>query len=154
MLPAHQIHTYMQPDPLPPEAIELFGHEVEKAWAGESDQPPSVCIGVTTDGQWLAGIWMLLETLEQSAGQVMHVASIRQLIVSPAARGQGLAGRLIRRAMTIAQTNGCTHIRSTAGFGCIDHLMMYERLGFETVAGHRPYLVIRPLTPGKNVPAE
>ncbi len=154
MLPAHQIHTYMQPDRLPPEAVELFGHEIENAWAGGADQPPSVCIGVTTDGQWLAGLWMLLETLEQPASGPVHVASIRQLIVSPAARGQGLAGRLIRRAMTVAQTNGCTHIRSTAGFGCGDHLMMYERLGFERLMGHRPYLVIRLLTPGKHAQAD
>jgi|GEM_PF-6764390 GNAT superfamily N-acetyltransferase len=145
MLPAHQIHTYIQPDPLPPEAVELFGHEVEQAWQGSSDQPPSVCIGVTTDGQWLAGIWMLLEMVEQPSSPPLHVASIRQLIVSPAARGQGLAGRLLRRAMTVASSNGCSHIRSTAGFGCIDHLTMYHRLGFERLSGQRPYLVMRKL---------
>lgn len=147
MLPAHQTHVYMQPDRLPPEAVELFGHEVEKAWSNDDTQAsPNICIGVTTDGQWLAGIWMTLDTLEQSTGKPLHVASIRHLIVSPAARGQGLAGRLLRRAMTLARENQCTHIRSTAGFGCGDHLMMYHRLGFENVRDQRPYLVIKSLS--------
>lgn len=152
MLPANQLHTYMPPDPLPPEAIELFGHDVQRAWdtAADPTSPNHICIGVTTDGQWLGGIWMLLESIEQS-NTTTHtpptpVASIKLLIVSPQARGQGLAGRLLRKAINLAADHHCTAIRSTAGFGCGDHLMMYERLGFaRTGARQLPYLVSKSL---------
>lgn len=148
MLPAHGLYTYISPDPLPAEAVELFGHDIQQAW--NNHQPPhaptQVCIGVTSDGQWLAGIWMELESLEQPAGAPEPVASIKHLIVSPAARGQGLAGRLLRQAINLAKDNHCARIRSTAGFGCPDHLAMYSRLSFATTASRElPYLVSKAL---------
>lgn len=148
MLPANQMHTYMPPDPLPPEAIELFGHDVQQAWDNANDpaSPSHICIGITADGQWFGGIWMLFESIEQPNASPQPVASIKLLIVSPQARGQGLAGRLLRKAITLASEHQCTAIRSTAGFGCPDHLKMYERLGFgRTGATQLPYLVSKPL---------
>lgn len=148
MLPSHVMHTYLAPDPLPPEAVELFGNDVQEAWDSHESpmSPTQACIGVTTDGQWLAGIWMAFESLEQAAGAPEAVASIKLLVVTPAARGQGVAGRLLHKAMNLAREQGCTRIRSTAGFGCPDHLSMYRRLGFEsTGAREMPYLVNKPV---------
>ncbi len=106
----------MAPDALPAEAVELFGDEARDAWGNDPQLPQPVCIGVTTDGEWLAGIFMVTESIE-SAGGVSTVASIRQLVIRPDYRGRGLAGRLLRRAMSVAAQAGCSRIRSTAGFG-------------------------------------
>lgn len=81
-----------------------------------------------------------------SAARWPGVASIRQLVVRPEHRGRGLAGSLLRRAMSVARDAGCTRIRSTAGWGCPDHLMMYDRLRFTRAStSDRPYLVTRKL---------
>jgi hypothetical protein len=48
--------------------------------------------------------------------------------------------------MEIAQEHGCTELRSTAGFGCGDHLALYRRLGFNPAPPEqRPYLVTKPV---------
>lgn len=146
-LPAHSVVEYMSPDRLPPEAVELFGNEVRDAWGGDPALPQPVSIGVTTDGEWMAGILMYLETLEPTAGgQPSRVASIKHLIVRPTYRSRGLAGRLLRRAMNLAAQTGCVRIRSTAGFGCPDHAVLYDRLRFRRAPStDRPYLVTRDL---------
>lgn len=126
---------------------------------------PVVIAAKASDGRLAAGVFMLIEHDDSpdaehdgmSAGRATGeppamgaasrgVASIRQLVVRPEHRGRGLAGSLLRRAMSVAREHGCTRIRSTAGWGCPDHLMMYERLRF-TRAGtsDRPYLVTRKL---------
>ena len=148
--------------PLPPEAREMFGVEVERAWSPAEDdadrmKPMPLLIGITTEGEWLAGIFMWLDALEiqgpdgntiPGAG-IEKVASIRHLIVPPRYQGMGLAGRLLRKALLVADESGCTRIRSTAGFGCVDHLMMYDRLGFGRArSNERPYLVSRNVKTG------
>jgi hypothetical protein len=129
--------------PLPAGAVELFGNEVEDAWNAATPQREPVCIGLTSaEGQLLAGAFVLLEN-DASGGKV---ASVRQLIIPPLFRGRGLAGRVLRRAMSLGRDAGCARIRSTAGWGCPDHLMIYERMKFDRAGStDRPYLVSKSL---------
>lgn len=154
-MPEYTMQIYFPGDPLPPEAVELFGSEVEKAWAGaptaaegpSAGRPMPAIVGATADGQWLAGLFLLLEIDDApESGGPQRVASVRHLIVPEAFRGRGLAGRLLRRAASVATESGCARIRSTAGWGCPDHLMLYDRLGFSRAPGvDRPYLVTKAL---------
>ncbi|MCE9590312.1 MAG: GNAT family N-acetyltransferase [Planctomycetes bacterium] len=142
-LPDHAMRTYAGGDQLPAEAVDLFGDEATKAWDSDSSKCQPVCLGAAGEGVWLAGVLIYLETLPTDGTvEAKKVASIRQMIVRPEHRGRGLAGRMIRRAITLARSAGCTRIRSTAGWGCPDHLMLYERLRFERApSNERPYLV-------------
>jgi predicted N-acetyltransferase YhbS len=133
------------PDPVPAGAEDLFGDEVVDAWAREvAGAPEPVCICVAgEDGELLAGVYLHIER-DAAAGADAKVASVRQLIVKPEHRGRGLAGRLLRRATSAAVEAGCARIRSTAGWGCPDHLGIYHRLGYDRAApAERPYLVTR-----------
>ena len=116
-------------------AAELFGHEAEAPESGD------VAIAATHEGRWLAGAWLRIDAAEGGG-----TASIRQLVVRPEARGRGLGGRLLKRCETAAREAGCDRLRSTAGWGCPDHLAMYHRLGYRrTEAQEQPYLVSKPL---------
>ncbi|MEX0886251.1 MAG: GNAT family N-acetyltransferase [Phycisphaeraceae bacterium] len=123
----------------PPDAAEtLLGTEARRAFdnAGGGGVEP-VVVAATRGDQWLAAMLVFVEPEHA-------LASIRQLVVVPAARGQGLGGRLVRRAVNLAREHNARRVRSTAGFGCPDHRHMYERLGFEdTDADERPYLMSR-----------
>lgn len=132
--PSFRVH--LGADSMPPPAIELFGNDAERDWG---DATP-VAIGAGGDEGWSAGLFMLLEREGDEP-----IASIRQLIVRPAARGRGLGGFLLRRAQTLAAEHGCKRIRSTAGFGCPDHLGMYQRLGYGSARGQGQYLVTKAL---------
>ena len=128
------------PDSPPAEAVDLFGGEVRQAFEGGriGDVEPVVplILAHPVDAGWAAGVLLLLQTVDGE-----RVASIRQLIVRPSHRGRGLAGRLLRAAREEATRRGVTRLRSTAGWGCPDHLRMYDRLGFERVREESPYLV-------------
>ncbi len=123
---------------MPPAAIDLFGQDAEREWP-EGVTPVAIGSGAT-DHTWAAGLFLLLE---QEGDET--VASIRQLVVRPDARGRGLGGFLLRRAQTFAGEHGCTRIRSTAGWGCPDHLAMYHRLGYDRATSGSPYLVAKAL---------
>lgn len=146
-LPDHAFHTFAGGDRLPPEAVDLFGDDATRAWDSDSSTFQPVCIGASGDGVWLAGALVYIETLATPDGGTEKVASIRHLIVRPEHRGRGLAGSLLRRALTLARETTCHRIRSTAGFGCPDHLSLYDRLRFDRApSSDRPYLVSRTLT--------
>jgi len=142
-LPDYTMRVFFGGDQLPPEAVELFGHEVEDAWnrwrdGGDKPVARPVLIGASGDGFWLAGVYMLIEP----GGEI---ASIRQLIVRHEFRSRGLAGLLLRRTHTAASSAGCKRIRSTAGWGCMDHIGMYDRMGYDQARGEAPYLVTKML---------
>lgn len=120
--------------PLP--AIDLFGNDAERDWP---DATP-IAIGAGGDEGWSAGVFLLIEREGDEP-----VASIRQLVVRPAARGRGLGGFLLRRAQSVAAEHGCARIRSTAGWGCPDHVAMYDRLGYDRARNQGPYLVSKAL---------
>lgn len=144
--PQWLVYRASQPTTLPEAANDLLGHEVTRRFeayqAGDRSEGEPACLAaVDEQGQWLATLLMLLE---EANGET--VGSIRQLVVPPAHRGQGLAGRLIRRATTLAAEAGASRVRSTAGWGCPDHLAMYARLRFDTLAAREmPYLVSKPV---------
>lgn len=139
------IRTFLAHEALPPEAVTMFGHEVEDAWNADDQGTEPIVIAVTND-HWRAGLFLLIERIGRGPG-TERVASIRQLIVEPASRGRGLAGWLLRRAHTVAVEMDCQRIRSTAGWGCPDHLAMYDRLGYQRSDNdaEQPYLVSRTL---------
>lgn len=135
MAPAPDIHWLQlaPPQQLPEQASTLLGSEVDKLF--KDAQPQPVIIAATRDDTWLAA---MLLVLEPDAG----AASIRQLVVTPDARGQGLGGRLLRKAIHLAREHDLPRVRSTAGFGCPDHRRMYQRLHFNDT-DESPYLMAR-----------
>lgn len=138
-----QFQTFTVDEALPDEATELFGDEVREAFddARRSDgAAPKPIVIAAIDGGWRAGVYLLVE---EQGGE--RVASIRQLVVRPAHRGRGLGGWLLRRAQSVAEEHGCARLRSTAGWGCPDHVAMYDRLGYDRVRGESPYLVSKAL---------
>ena len=144
-----ELRVFYSDEPLPDGAEDLFGTEAREAWLahrqvegrGSRAKATPACVGVASgDGRLLAGAFVLLDEVE--GGE--RVASIRQLVIPPTFRGRGLGGRVIRRVMSLATESGCSRVRSTAGWGCPDHLSMYERMRFERAASSdRPYLVSR-----------
>lgn len=129
--------TYVGAERIPPEAAELFGQDAERDY-GDRTVPVAIAAATDDEENWRGGVFMLVE---RDSG----TASIRQVVVRPEFRGRGLAGFLLRRAHTVAAEHGCTRIRSTAGWGCPDHLAMYGRLGYEQTRGDGPYLVQKAL---------
>lgn len=138
------LRTFMPGQPLPEDAVDLFGDEVEDrfraAAPGDGATPEAVVIASVGEGEWMGGVYLLID---RENGET--VASIRQLVIRPAYRGRGLAGWLLRKAHTTAAELGAARIRSTAGWGCPDHMAMYDRLGYERARGQAPYLVSKPL---------
>lgn len=132
----------------PEQAVELFGNEVADYFdraADEATLTPVVLAAIPRDGEdWMAGVFLLIERPRPDAAGG-SVASIRQLVVQPAYRGRGIAGWLLRRSHSLAQEMGCDRIRSTAGWGCPDHMSMYDRIGYERVRNESPYLVAKTL---------
>jgi GNAT superfamily N-acetyltransferase len=132
-------------------ANDLLGDEAGAAW---KDNAREVAIIAAMAGDEVGGaILLFVETDAPGNTQAPDerpapkVASIRQLVIKPEHRGRGLAGRLLRRALAIAAEEACVRIRSTAGFGCPDHLAMYDRLRFtRSTPVDQPYLVTRSLT--------
>lgn len=133
----YNIEVRSDGDELPPGIENLLGHEVLDLF--EADDSNAVIVGAVTDGRWIAGLLLLIE---DASGKT--VGSIRQLIIPPAQRGRGIAGRLIRQALAIAGERGAVRLRSTAGWGCPDHLALYRRMKFgRTANDEAPYLVTR-----------
>ncbi|MEX0654731.1 MAG: GNAT family N-acetyltransferase [Phycisphaeraceae bacterium] len=150
--PDPQWNVYRGGDTPPESARDLLGDEAVQRFerydpADPAAPEPVVIAGVDEQGQWLAGLLLLIERMEGEGGEAGEtVASIQQLVIPPAHRGQGLAGRLIRRATTLAKAADATRLRSTAGWGCPDHLAMYARLRFDPLnARELPYLVSKPI---------
>jgi GNAT superfamily N-acetyltransferase len=144
MSSGHSLRVYTAGDPLSDEAEALFGHEVRDAFdaaAQPMQRAPVPVVIAAGDDPWTAGVFMLVESIDDQT-----VGSIRQLVVRPEHRGRGLAGWLLRRAHGEAAKRGCQRVRSTAGWGCPDHLAMYDRLGYRR---HREgsYLVSRTIEP-------
>ncbi len=133
---AHDIHwLQLRPPQAPPQQAEtLLGSEVHKLFSDPHQQP--IIVAAARDDAWLAAMLVLLEPEHDAA-------SIHQLVVTPAARGQGLGGRLVRKAIHLAREHDLSRVRSTAGFGCPDHRRMYQRLQFDDV-DEPPYLMARP----------
>ncbi len=150
-VPSYDIREYRQEDPLPAWANALLGSEVSDLWK-DAMSITRIIAAMTDTGDVGGAILLLIEDDAQNSRQTTEgrpaqkVASIRQLIVKAEHRGRGLAGRLIRRAQAVAAQEKCLRIRSTAGWGCPDHLTMYDRLRFvRASSADRPYLVTRSL---------
>lgn len=148
----YDLREFRQADAFPAWANDLFGNEAGEAWKN-AKREARIIATMTGEGDVGGAILLFIETDDSAAAQppdegpAPKVASIRQLIVKPDHRGRGLAGRLLRRALAVAAEEACARIRSTAGFGCPDHLGMYNRLRFtRAAAADRPYLVTRGLT--------
>ena len=131
-----QLKVFQPGDVLPDAAVDLLGNEVEDALAGGESQ--AVCVAaISQAGDW-RGALLLLDHSDAAS------ASIHQMVITPQARGQGLAGRLVRQAMEVAETWQRPRIRTTAGWGCPDHRAFYERMGFDAAAeDEAPYLLSR-----------
>lgn len=137
--PNYIIKVFRNNVDLPLDTEDIFGNGVLEAWERKAPEP--VLIGGLTDTSVLVGgIFMLLEGDNHN-----RVASIWQFIVRPEHWGRGLGGRLLRFSIDFATELGCQRIRSTAGWGCEDHLVLYDRLHFQRVSDERPYLVTRAL---------
>ncbi len=149
-----ELTIYRAGDTLPPSGIELLGEEAARAWgssdasstAGQRDDAGSwVCVlSFNNSGVAIAGALLKFEPVT-TQGKSQRVASLRQLIVSPAARGLGLAKKLINESLRLANEQNCTRLRTTAGWGCHDHLAMYDRMKFVKLIGEAPYLMHKPL---------
>jgi len=134
--PTYAIQTFRASDDLTDAMVALFGNSIEDAWDMAVPEP-AVIGAMTPEGEMAGGIFMLFDGAGGS-----KVASIRQLIVKPEHWGRSIAGRLLRRSMELAEETKCSRIRSTAGWGCPDHRVMYDRLKFERAKGSdSPYLV-------------
>ena len=131
--PEIQWQQFTPAQPPPEQAQTLLGREVTKLF--DDAQPQPVVVAATRGDAWLAAMLVVLEPDADAA-------SIRQLVVTPDARGQGLGGRLLRKAVHLAREHGLSRVRSTAGFGCPDHRHMYQRLHFDDV-DEPPYLLAR-----------
>jgi GNAT superfamily N-acetyltransferase len=131
-----------------------LGDEAARAWgtgdasssAGTRDDAVSwVCVlSLNDSGVAIAGALLKFEPVT-TQGQSQRVASLRQLIVSPAARGLGLAKKLISASLRLASEHHCTRLRTTAGWGCHDHLAMYDRMQFVKLIDEAPYLMHKPV---------
>lgn len=131
-----QLQVFYVGDDLPGAAADLLGHDVEDAFA-QADAQAACVAALSAQGHWRGALLLLDDPDAQSA-------SIRQMVITPQARGQGLAGRLVRQAMQIAQLWDRSRIRTTAGWGCPDHRAFYERMQFDRVGQEEsPYLMSR-----------
>jgi GNAT superfamily N-acetyltransferase len=143
-------------DTLPPSGIELLGEEAARAWGtGDATSPGTRAVGddavswvcvlsLNDSGIAIAGALLKFEPVT-TQGQSQRVASLRQLIVSPAARGLGLAKKLINASLHLASEHHCARLRTTAGWGCHDHMAMYDRMKFVKLIGEAPYLMHKPV---------
>lgn len=154
--PTYDLRDYRQEDPLPAWASALLGSEVDDLWK-DAKNTARIIAAMTDTGDVGGAILLLIEDDAHNSHPATEgrpsqkVASIRQLIIKTEHRGRGLAGRLIRHAQALAAQENCLRIRSTAGWGCPDHLAMYDRLRFvRASSADRPYLVTRSLADAKS----
>ena len=86
----------------------------------------------------LSGVLMLTTT--PPTAHLMNVA------VSPDARGRGVGGQLIRHALALASSAGCTEIALATHAEMPDNVALYAHLGWqETERNERRVLMVRPL---------
>ena len=132
----------------PPQSEDLFGRDATRFIPGNSkhndqpslaspDTPLPHLIGYFEDKTLIAGLLYL---------QYPGHGAIHHLIIPPQHRGKGIAGLLLRRAVSLAKSHSAAYLLTTAGFGCHDPMNMYGRLGFEPTPNHPPYLMIRHLS--------
>ena len=102
---------------------------------GVSDSIAVGQVWVTDD---LSGV-LILATATQTA-HLMNVA------VSPDARGRGIGGQLIRRALELAQEAGCAEIALATLVDMPDNVALYAHLGWrETERDETRVMMVRPL---------
>ncbi|QDU34423.1 Acetyltransferase (GNAT) family protein [Poriferisphaera corsica] len=145
----HAIHIEIIPHtiPWPPQANELFGRDAirfiptiptthDQSTNLSTEPPLPHLIGFFENNTLIAGLLYL---------QFNDHAAIHHLIIPPQHRGKGIAGSLLRRAISFAESHNATYLLTTAGFGCHDHINLYTRLGFQSTSDHAPYIMIKTL---------
>ncbi len=86
---------------------------------GVSDSIAAGHVWVTDD---LSGVVMLATEIP--------TAHLMNLAVAPDARGRGIGGQLIRWALELAQTAGCTEIALATHVDMRDNIALYTHLGW------------------------
>ncbi|WNC15949.1 GNAT family N-acetyltransferase [Brevibacillus brevis] len=130
-LEKHLIEAYQQYERLmSPARWERYKEEMKMSAAGER----AIAFLVAESGDRIVGSVQLFASSEEAYGRPeleIHSPIIRFLAVSPQARGQGIAVRLIRESVLRSRAAGADtlHLHTTDMMEAA--VQLYERLGFK-----------------------
>ncbi len=161
-LPEYQLQVSRNADRLPAEAEELFARQLE-----ESRQPLptgrwdrqlwsfALIYAVTPGGHVLGGVHLDIGPIG-GAGPLAKekLAYLERTLVRPEYRRSGLASKLLRQAMRVAQDAGCLYLRCSNNWDNEAERRLFLKCGFALVdldgeADNEPcYLAVRPLSAG------
>ncbi|QQE12417.1 GNAT family N-acetyltransferase [Planctomycetota bacterium] len=147
----HHIQIFVPTDVWPSETELLFGrdatrflpqNQTSKDDANSLTQPYCIAVIDSHSNTTIAALLYLKQTHDNQP-----IGSIHHLIIPPQHRGKGLAGQLLRRAISLAKEHHSSSIRTTAGFGCPDHIHLYQRLDFTPIPDQSqyPYILTKQL---------
>lgn len=159
-LPDHELVVCRAGDALPPEAEEMFASQLaesrrplpEGRWDRELWRFALTC-AVTAEGEVLGGVYLDIGPIG-GAGPLARetLAYLERTFVRPDCRRQGLATRLLRRAMEVAREAGALYIRCSNGWENAAERALFLRCGFALIDlngeedAEPCYLAVRPLT--------
>lgn len=157
MLPDHAIQVYGRRDEIPAEAESLFASQL----ACSRQQAPvdehgawdfALVCAVTPQGRVLGGVHLDRGPIKGPGPLASRrLAYLERTLVRPEYRRQGLATRLLRRAIQAAAEAGCLYIRCSNNWDNPAETALFLRCGFALVdldGENDPepcYLAVRPL---------
>ena len=110
--------------------VSLFGNPVldqlSEVQNTDMSPKPHILAAMNAESKPVAGAYFLINP------QLCSL-DINLLIIPPELRGHRLAGRFLYALNDIAELHQLHLMRTTAGFGCTDHMRMYTKLGFQPI---------------------
>lgn len=159
-LPEHELVVYRDREALPPGAEEMFASQLadsrrplpQERWDRELWRFALTC-AVTPAGEVLGGVYLDIGPIG-GAGPLARerLAYLERTFVRPDCRRQGLATRLLCRAIEVARDAGALYIRCSNNWDNAAERALFLRCGFALIdldgeADDEPcYLAVRPLT--------
>lgn len=140
-LPEHDIKVYRNADRLPAEAEEVFREQLAYSRGllseGREDAGEwrfALTCAVAPDGHVLGGVHLDIGPIG-GAGPLAEelLACLERTLVRPEYRGQGVATRLLRKAIGVAADAGCEYIRCSSNWDNAAETALFRRCGFALI---------------------
>lgn len=156
-LPQYKIEFYSNDDQLPAEAEEFLATQLADSREPlpedrpDRDQWRFACICAVTDhGHVLGGVHLDMGPVNFGPLANDKLAYLEHLLVRPQYRRQGIATKLLRRAVAVTKAAGCQYIRCNTSWDNPPAIALFKKCGFALTDVDEPdqggqYFTVKPL---------